>query len=49
MVTTEELIGEMQEIKTQYPSLENSEILTLFQIKALRELTIELSKLRMSK
>ena len=35
----EELITQMQEIKIQYPSLEKSEILKLFEILAINDLT----------
>lgn len=41
----EALILEMQEIKTKYPSLEIQDVLRLFNIQALRDLTRKISRL----
>lgn len=40
----EELIKEMQEVKTKYSTLENQDILRLFNIQALRNLTNQLRR-----
>ena len=38
-MSVEELIAEMQEVKANYPTLDIPDILRLFNIDALRELT----------
>ena len=47
MTDVEKLITEMQELKAAHPTLELSEILRIFNIKALRDLAMEISKARM--
>lgn len=42
MSNVEDLISEMQEIKTAHPTLEIQDVLKVFEIKALRELTNQL-------
>jgi len=45
MIDVEELISEMQEVKTAYPTLEISDILRIFNIKTMKELTNELRRI----
>ena len=46
MTTVEELIIEMQDTKAAHPTLELSDILRLYTIQVLRELTKQLDLLR---
>ena len=45
----EDLITEMQAVKAAHPTLEISEVLTIFEIKSLQELTNQLAGLRYNK
>ena len=49
MTEIEDLITEMQKVKTDYPSLAAPEILKMFDIRAMMELTKEIAALRLSK
>jgi len=44
-MTVEKLIEEMTAIKVAYPTLEVSEVLQIFEIQALRELTLMLRRI----
>lgn len=44
MNEVEKLIEKIQEVKAQQPKLEISEVLKIFEIKALRDLTIQMRR-----
>lgn len=43
-MTVEELITDMQDLKAAHPTLERHEILRIFTIQALRDLTMQLQR-----
>lgn len=45
MTEVEDLIIEMQAVKTAHPSLEVQDVLKIFEIKSMRELTTQLKRL----
>ena len=46
-MTIETLIAQMLEVKKQYPTLERAEILKIFEINALNDLTEQLMRLNL--
>ncbi len=47
-MTVEELIAEMQAVKQAHPTLEISDVLRIFNIQALKDLTNKIEHVRMS-
>ena len=45
-MNVEDLITEMQEVKQAYPTLEISDVLRIFNIQVLKDLSNEIRKLR---
>ena len=45
-MNVEDLIQEMQEVKQTYPTLEISDVLRIFNIQVLKDLSNEIRKLR---
>lgn len=48
-MNTDALIAEMQQVKQQYPTLEISEVLRIFNIQALQDLTREINNARINR
>ena len=46
-MTIETLIAQMLEVKQQYPTLERAEILKIFEINAMNDLTEQLMRLNL--
>ena len=44
-MTVEDLITEMQAVKTAHPTLSISEVLRVFNIKAMRDLIVQLKRM----